>query len=220
MSEGIDKVVSVLDSEGATVVTREMDSDSKEMARRAYDLFVKGGYDMIVAVPDNPVAANIAFNKLEGLSAAVCDSVEDASIAKENDANVLVIKNPDSQDLGNILAAATKKGGFQLGRARQQPRPVVRAQPKPHQEEDVPNQEPQKQQIKISMPSFLQKPQMQKPAERVRNIPVGPSRPGVVGWIKDSLGIIDSREDPARKSQQSADAAKARQAKKEKTEKN
>lgn len=220
MSEGVDKLVSVLDSEGVTVVTKEINSDVKDMAKRAYDLFVKGNYDMIVAVPDNSVVANMAFNKFEGASAAVCDSVEEASVAKENDANVIIIKNPDSEELGDILATVTKKAGFHLGKVKLPSRPVMSAQHRPHQEEEMHEEPEPKREHAQPVTHILQpKPQAPRPpVERVQNIPAGPSRPGVMGWVKDSLGIIDRPKEEQHDERQSqhADAAKAKHIKKEK----
>jgi ribosomal protein L12E/L44/L45/RPP1/RPP2 len=220
--DSLDSVLDTLDSDGITVMTKEIKGDAKEMARRANEMFTRGKYDMVVALTDNPFAANIAFNKLEGTSAAICESVDDATVAKDNEANVIIIKNPNDPNLSEILGAAMKKPGM-FASAKPRPQrvaPVAReAQPRPQKpkavvqkEEPQQDEEPEEEEPAPNKgPGFrmpdLFKPKPAQPVEQEQEDEQeldGPKRRGVAGWIKDELGIIDENPQPQEEAEESS----------------
>lgn len=186
---------------------------------------MKGGYDMVVVVTDNPIAANMAFNKLDGANAVVCASVEDAKIAKDNEANIIILKNPEDEALPQMFDVITKRPGMLSSikprMTKIAPRPAPAA-PEPEekatkhkaaQQEEAQDQNAQEQQGGIRLPQIpqVQMPKMpqlfnrQEDEEEQPKIQTiekdsyieGPRRPGLVGWLKDELGIIDDSEQAA-----------------------
>ncbi len=225
--QGMDNVVTALNTDGATVVTKEINANAKDMAKQAYDLFTNGNFDMIIAITDNSVAANIAFNKFDGTNAAVCETVDDASLAKENDANVIIIRDPESANVPEILEVVSKRSKFKIGNLRQakvfsRPRPVApKRQDQPEEEQVEQSAAPVQQTQGFG---FLKpKPQQQQPQPRpMPSAPIatGPRREGVMGWLKDELGIIDKpHQQPPPQAPQSTTSTPANQTKKGKDSK-
>ncbi len=181
------------------------------MAKRAYETVVKGGYDMVVVVTDNPIAANMAFNKLDGANAVVCASVEDAKIAKDNEANIIILKNPEDEALPQMFDVITKRPGMLSSIKPRMPK-MAPAEPeekaskhKALQQEEQQEQPMQDQQgggIRLpKMPQLFNK-QEEEEQPRIQTIEKdsyidGPRRPGLVGWLKDELGIIEDSEQGA-----------------------
>ena len=174
------------------MVSKEMDSDYAAMASRACGIFSQGAFDLIIAVTDNAVGANIAFNKTEGMVSSVCKTVEDAEEAKDNGANVIVLRQDNADELERIIDIFSKGGGFQL-RAKIAPK----LQPKPAPQAV---QAPRPQQKKAF--GFVAK----KPAAPQTEEQQGPKRPGVMGWLKDELGIVDVEKPKPKKDDKKTDS--------------
>lgn len=188
MSGESDDALENLEIDGATLVTKEVNSGAKELAATAHALYAKGSYDLVVALVDNPIAANLVFNKYDDMPSAVCQDAEDAKNAKDNGVVALVIKQTGVKQLNDIIATFGKGG---LSRLRPRMPSMPRAAPAVEQPQPQQNSKP----FTLKAPKlFDSKPRQQRPPEPETRLP---KRPGIGGWIKDELGIID--EDKTKK---------------------
>ncbi len=168
------------------MVSKEVGGDVRSLAKYTASLFSSGGYDFAIVVADNTVAASIALNKYEGITSAVCHDAEEARAAKSQDVNAIIIKHSGIDEADAIVNAFTKGMGIQLKIKL----PEVQMPQIKMQKEEAPAQHKQQ------APGKKQIPQPQA-RERAYDEPAAPARPGVMGWIKDSLGIVDAPEDTA-----------------------
>ena len=183
-----DSAVSSLEVDGATIVAKETGHDARALAKYSGDFFASGNYDAMVVISDNPTATDVALRRHEGIVATVCRDIDDARSARENDANTIVLKAGDSTPAGDIIGAFMKGGGFR-------PRLRVPAVSKaPMQHSDPAAEQPQHHvhapQDTVRKIAFRPKDEpvaQQEPYEE----PQMPKRPGVGGWLKDALGIVD-----------------------------
>jgi len=167
-----------MDFEGATVVSKDVSSSAQGMAKYAYDLFFRGNFDMVIAIADNAVGANIAFNKCEGIVSAVCSNADDAKDAKDNGVNVIIVKQENAGQIGEIFDTISGGGGLKINVKM----PKIQIKQPVLQERAMKSPEPEVRQPR---------PQVQQPARKEPDAPMGPARPGIVGWLKDEFGIID-----------------------------
>ncbi|MDE1768532.1 MAG: hypothetical protein KGH64_02985 [Candidatus Micrarchaeota archaeon] len=194
--EGVDGLVNSFDEEGTTIVARELSADARDMANGAYDAFSRGNFEVMVIHSDNPVASSLAFNKISGAAAAVCTSAEDVPEAMSNGANILILKGSESS-YEAILGAAARSApssGRQQAPLRVKP---SRPQPAPRQQAPERQQQTEIRLPKLQIPNLLDRPaQAKREREEPEDmrIPTGPRRPGVMGWLKDELGIVDEME--------------------------
>lgn len=181
-----DTMLDSIDFGGATVVSREVSGDVRSLAKSTAALFVNGGYDFAIAITDNTVAASIALNKYDGITSVVCHDAEEARSARSQGVNVVIIKQNNTDIADSIVNAFAKGMGLQL---KIKIPSITLTQTRPQPEEAKETRQvvaPKKQQ---AMPQAAQ----QERPERLDG-PAQASRPGVMGWIKDSLGIIDETE--------------------------
>ena len=176
---------------------------------------MRGGYDMVVVVTDNPIAANMAFNKLDGANAVVCASVEDAKIAKDNEANIIILKNPEDEALPQMFDVITKRPGMLSSIKPRMPKMAPKPAPaepeeKASKHKALQQEEPQEQPMQDQQGGGIRLPKMpqlfnkqeEEEQPRIQTIEKdsyidGPKRPGLVGWLKDELGIIEDSEQTA-----------------------
>lgn len=156
----------------------------RSLAKYTASLFSSGGYDFAIAVVDNTVAASIALNKYDGITSAVCHDADEARSAKSQDVNVVVIKHGSMEEADAIVNAFTKGMGIQLKiKLPEVQMPQIRIQKEEAQVQQKQPAPSKKQPAQPVKQSFYDEPM--------------PTRPGVMGWIKDSLGIVDNPEDVA-----------------------
>ncbi len=175
---GSDELLAAADLEGSTIVAKETKGDVKAMVKYAVGLFAQGRYDAIVALADNPIGANIAFNKYEDMRALVCNSAEDAKSAEENGVNVLVLKSENAGLMESIIGTFSKGKGPQLR---------IRLPKMQQKVQQIQEPKPQPTTLQVKRPPPQPAPVKKEYVEE----PDLPKRPGVRGWIKDKLGIID-----------------------------
>ena len=155
----------------------------RALAKYAASLFSSGGYDFAIVVVDNTVATSIALNKYEGITSAVCHDADEARAAKSQDVNVIIIKHSNIDEADAIVNAFAKGMGMQLKiRLPEVQLPQIKVQ-----KEEV--QAQRKQAAPVKKQAAVQ------PARQQAYDGPMTARPGVVGWIKDSLGIVDVQED-------------------------
>jgi ribose 5-phosphate isomerase RpiB len=189
---GSDELTDSLDIEGVTIISKEVSADAKSLAKHAAALFAQGRYDLIVAIVDNPISANIALNKYEGITASVCDDSEEAKDAKDNGVNALVVKASASGSVGGMIATYTKGKLMSLPKIRM-PAVTLPARPQPQERESVVQQVAPKQQVQVQpvMQKKVKPVAQQQKADYSDDVQL-PSRPGIKGWFEDALGIVDS----------------------------
>jgi Ribose/Galactose Isomerase len=107
----VDGVVDII-QQGNSVVAKESTMANDAIARAAQDALDAGSYDLILVIAKDPIGAGMVLNKREGLEAAVCDSADDARLAKDNGANVIIIKNVRSGALSDILKEVSGSAGI------------------------------------------------------------------------------------------------------------
>lgn len=106
----VDKVVDMV-QQGNSVVAKESPMTTEGLARSARTALKDGEYELVVVAAQDPIGAGMLLNKQDGIDAAVCDSAEDASAARDNAANVIVIKDVRSEALEDVLGTFTGSGG-------------------------------------------------------------------------------------------------------------
>lgn len=165
----VDRATSSLEIEGATVVAKETYGDAKNLAKYAYDAFSSGDYDFMAVISDNPTAADITLRKYDGITPAVCRDLDDARNAREaGEINVVVLKGAEDGIDGAIQMFA--KGGSIASHIKARIPTVPRPAPRRAPEELHSSRHNEDPKTYVSMPR----------------------RPGVGGWIKDALGIVDT----------------------------
>ncbi len=160
-----------------------MDGDVRTLAKYTASLFSSGGYDFAIVVVDNTVATSIALNKYEGITSAVCHDADEARAAKSQDVNAVIIKHSNIDDADAIVNAFAKGMGMQLKIKL----PEVQMPQIKMQKDEV--------QVQRKQPVQIKKQAAVQPAKQQAYDEAMPARPGVMGWIKDSLGIVDVQED-------------------------
>lgn len=188
MEGASDELINSLDMNSVTIVSKEVNADVKAIAKQASGLSVQGRYDLIISIVDNPIGANVALNKYEGLTASVCSDAEDSVNARESGVNVLIVKPEDVQKIGDMISAYRNGRGIMArikipakqNRIREIELPQIAKQPA----------EMQKKQQKPG-PSQLNKEDTEEPQLQ--------SREGVTGWLKDALGIVDPEKPKTKK---------------------
>ncbi|HVA83063.1 MAG TPA: hypothetical protein VNF06_02775, partial [Candidatus Aquilonibacter sp.] len=152
------------------------------------------------------MSANIELNKIEGVRAAICKDGEDVEEARASGANVIIVQ----QSKGNKeeIAQSVVSSGAGLGKMLQINRqkkkvivekPVERMPEKRERQVERPPQ-PQQQYKEPSAPISIniKLPQIFKPKKKGNEkesedvvLPAGKPRSGILGKLKDELGIID-----------------------------
>jgi hypothetical protein len=107
----VDGVVDII-QQSNSVVAKESTMTNDALARAAQDALGAGSYDLILVIAKDPIGAGMVLNKREEIDAAVCDSAEDARLARDNGANVIIIKNVRSDALGDILKEVSGSAGI------------------------------------------------------------------------------------------------------------
>jgi len=101
----VDRVVDLI-QQSSNFVAKESNMTNDAITRAAQDAIASEAYDLVVVVAKDPIGAGMALNKQKELEAAVCGSADDAKLAKDNGANVIVIRDVRSDALNDILVAA------------------------------------------------------------------------------------------------------------------
>jgi len=174
--KALDQVVDLLRNHN--IVAKEMPIQTQELVEAVANELGKG-YDVCVVIAKDPVGTGMALNKLPGVFAAICDSPEDVSLGKANNANVFVLKGKNSQN-SSIIEAISQLGyskkffslqfpKFQLSLGKQK-----QAQAQQAQQQKVQEQNKGKQQA-----SYEEKDQNGSGKDK-----------GIIGKIKNALGIV------------------------------
>lgn len=205
---GGDALIDTFDAANVNVVAKEVRGGIGKIEEEIASRVNGGNIDMLLFVTDDAIGANMALNKYQGVKAATCVDAQDVSSAYDNGANVIIL-SVDKADREGI-AQALVRGGKGIGKIMQIRKPIQRVErPAPRMErpitaqktdrpmpkyDDVPSK-PFEISIKLpkfslAMPKKKAKVEGQEEDEDVK-YPAGKPREGVVGKIKDALGILD-----------------------------
>ncbi len=172
-----------------TIVSKEVSADVKSIAKQASALSSQGRYDLIISIVDNPIGANVALNKYEGLTASVCSDAEDAMDARESGVNVLIVKPEDSSNIRDMITAYRNGKGIMA--KIKIPANQNRIQVNEVQKDAAKQQAVMQKRQPRPNPVQLDKEDIGEPQPRERD--------GVAGWLKDALGIVDLEKPKAKK---------------------
>jgi hypothetical protein len=178
VSGASDAVVDAL-GDSVKVVAKEVNISTDSMAVMASELMRAHSYDRLIVLTNDAIRAGIVLNKQEGINAAVCASIEDLALANEGGANAIIIKDVNAKETQDMLCQMGSGSVLQGLRNIKLPALPAKAKKEPAAEErSAAKARPEKQAEKKE----------EEPQEEERQL--GPPRSGVVGKIKDYLGII------------------------------
>ncbi|VVB77426.1 Ribose/Galactose Isomerase [uncultured archaeon] len=184
----VDRVIDLVQQHG-NVVAKESMMTNDAIAYTAQGELHNGTYDQLIVIAKDPIGAGMILNKQEDVEAAVCDSAEDVKMANSNGANVIVIRNPDSDSLGDILNEAVGRSGASKIAAgiripsfarKPEPRPAQGQAQVQRRERERPMPAPKKVELSKEEAEAEEKLESLKTARNGN----------LVGKLKDALGIL------------------------------
>ncbi len=172
---GTDKFAEAFEKTGSSVVAKETNSDTKALVKSVSEA-VKNGYELIIVVPDDAVAAGMYLNKSDTVMAAVCATEKDIESAFNDSANVIILSDPThvhSKLLERVRTA--EKSSAPMTEAKQEAKTKYVKEQKHVKEIPKERRAEEKEREENAEGMVLEKG----------------SRRGIFGKLKDSLGIID-----------------------------
>lgn len=171
-SEGcVERIADVFESTEASIVAKEEKESDDELFGRVSEAMGRGSYDYAIVVAGDHVAASISLNKFQNIRAALCDNREDMRLARSNGANVIIVR-ADQRKLDYLAA----------GVERQKKRPE-----KPAEQERA---APERKETKAAKEEKEEKMGQAEDEPDLEGEPRGGGK-GIMGKLKDSLGIVD-----------------------------
>ncbi|MDE1870098.1 MAG: hypothetical protein KGH71_03895 [Candidatus Micrarchaeota archaeon] len=211
VASGSEELVDALDDINISVFSKEIEGDVSS-AVDEIEKRVSKNDDFVIFVTDDTLEASIQLNKLSDVRAVVCNNSSDVSTARSKGVNVVIVdvekSNPNDVAKGMAKGGSTKVPIQQRTIAPQIKRQVqekVQRRQEVMQQQSYSN-EPEKQAnpitIKLQVPKipkielFKKKPQKAESAQKEQEdeevrYPTGKPRKGILGKLKDYLGIID-----------------------------
>lgn len=196
--DGAEDLVNAFDGSGLTIVSKEVDSVGRivEEAQAALDK----SYSAIIVNTDSPAEANIRLNKAQNIRAYTCSNSNDVRAARKGRVNTIILSGHVNADLRDAVLSMLSGGMPQAPMSapaqrsmpmrqqpqRQPPPPPKRARPAP--EDDWSTHAP-------SGPQPMQDEQYDD-QDQQQPMPQMKPRKGLLGKIKDSLGIMDDSQEP------------------------
>lgn len=180
-----DKIADILQNH-SNIHSRDMPNVSNAtIAQTAGEQLRGRSRDQVIVVARDPIGAGMLLNKQDGVDAAVCGSLDDVKLAKENGANVIVIRDINSNELQEIVAQAAGSGGVtHMIKMPQMKMPQIKM-PETRAPQPMPKQqEREEKRQKIVMPKKAKQEAQQEEQTRTHR------SNGVVDKIKDYLGIL------------------------------
>jgi Ribose/Galactose Isomerase len=184
VSGSVDRVVDIL-QQSNSVVAKESTMTNEALARAAQAALETGTYDMVMVIAKDPIGAGMLLNKREEIEAAVCGSADDARLAKDNGANVIVIRDAGSDSLGDILKEVSGSAGLsQRLRASVKIPALVKRQDA--EDDEDPGPVPKAKKAPAKKPAEEE----DDSADEQKLASLSAQRKGLVGKLKDALGIL------------------------------
>ncbi len=190
--DGAEDLVNSLDGAGFTIVSKEVDSVEAVAAEASAGL--EKNYASIIINTDNPVDANVRLNRKQGIRAAMCSTPNDIRSAKKGRANTIILSGHVGSDMRDALINLLN--GAPMPMAREQRAAPPAPAPKPVRQplflkkskQDPPDEEWDTQEEEE------QEPEQEQEDEDQPQMPRKP-RKGFLGSLKDSLGIVDEKDE-------------------------
>ncbi len=189
VSGSVDKIIDIIQQSNG-VVAKESAMTNEAIARAAQDALGAGSYDLVVVVAKDPIGAGMILNKQDEIEAAVCGSADDARLAKDNGANVIIIRDVRSDALGDILGEAAGSQGVS-----QKIRASIKM-PSLGKRREVEEEEEEGEAAGAGAPKAKKAPARRQEVEEERSedeeklASLSSQRKGIVGKLKDALGIL------------------------------
>lgn len=185
--KGMDKAVDLLKNQN--IIAKELSATTSSLASMAAEEISKGDYDLGILIAKEPIGVGLTLNKLEGVIAVVCSSADDVRLANESGANVLIMRDPHSDELQEIVSAATSmRWGSGKGITSMIKIPSPFKKKAIEEKRAVEEKHPKPQRSKL----FAPKEKEEEREEEMDPEPedTGMRRGGIAGRLKDWLGII------------------------------
>ena len=185
-----EKIADILESPNINIMAKEENSDIEGIRDRIASAFSKSTYDYAIVEVDNHIKATAILNKAEGITAAVFDSEEDMGLLDGSGINTIVLKasrkNPSF--ISSISSGAVSSSSLNAHESTSRIR--IEKPSSPHA-----TPPPSKNHLHISLLNKEKKserPEKPNKAAQEEDKEIHASkRKGVMGKLKDSLGIID-----------------------------
>jgi ribose 5-phosphate isomerase RpiB len=192
VSGSTDKIVDTLERNN-NIVAKEASMTTDAIAHSVGEEIRKEKYGEAIVIAKDPIGAGMALNKEDGVDAAVCNSVDDVQLAKSNGANVFVIRNLNSNELNEILEEISGAAGIMHGVKLNVK--VPKFIKKQEEREDKEVQDGRKEADKKETERREKEKRNQKAVEveeeeSEKNNEGSGGRPGIIGKLKDYLGIV------------------------------
>jgi hypothetical protein len=174
----VDRIVDILQTH-SNIIAKEASMAESTMASMVAEQLKNRSYDQAIVVARDPIQAGILLNKKDGVQAVVCHSIDDVRLAKENGANVIVIRNMSSDSAAEVIAQAAGMSarGIKMPQIRMPESLLPQQQPKQQEKE------PQKRGILVSRKAKKPEPEEEEPRR-------GSHSGKMMDKIKDYLGIV------------------------------
>lgn len=116
MPGAVDELLSgIPDASG--IIAKETETDTAKLVDYVKKAALDKSYSTCIVVPADHILASINLNRDKNIRAAICLSKEDIELAKENDANIIIIPK------GNGATASEILGGLFTADVQQNPKP-------------------------------------------------------------------------------------------------
>ena len=168
---GAEKVADAFESTGVSIIAKEERISMRELGERVLTAFDKG-YDYAIVVTRDHISAMIVLNKMNNIRAALCDTDEDVRLSRNNGANVLIVK--PSQKRFDYLCSIVAQ--------QQQPAKQDKKQQAEQKAQQRQEERPRKQAPVVEDKEDGEYEDYEKSGGK-----------GIVGKLKDSLGIVDKK---------------------------
>lgn len=170
--EGNDEFSNAIEGLGANITLKETTSDEKKLSDSVSLAINNSKPDFVLVLANDPIAANVSLNKQRNVTAAICNTQRDIDLAFKNEVNVVIVGEEvhDPQKFAHMLV-----GKHQVHTQKSQ----APEKPKPPKAQET---------------RQIQKEERNEPKQGREELPDDtnlPKRPGLLGRLKDSLGIID-----------------------------
>lgn len=167
-----ERIIDAFEDSDASIIAKEAKEDMEELSESVSSTMGKGMYDYAIVAVEDHVGATIEMNKCSNLRAALCDSEEDVQMAKRNRANVMIVR-PSQKRFDFIVDGMS----LPAKEAKKAPKNEKLFQPK---KEEKPKRE--------EAPEEDEEEEEYEDYQRSRG-------KGLVGRLKDSLGIVDKEDE-------------------------
>lgn len=180
VSGGGDEITEALDRANVNIIAKEAKMDVDAVGRNIEKLMEESAPNLFVFVTDSSVEAGIDLNKRKNIRAAVCNSYEDVANAKKQNANVIIVQDICAK---KPEIAEAMIGGQPFSRVLN----IMKSNKKRNEEVGEEAHVEVKKAKKVEENEESDDFEDNEPTEKDTH----KNRKGIMGKLKDSLGIMD-----------------------------